>query len=442
MFSSLFDVPFGFGLIFDLAMPDPLSNPTPLCPADALAIDALVASGFDAGRAAAGADPDTQRRITRIAGLLAALEPAPGAVTPADARLLVDVTMARALREGARRDDAGASLSPDDAAAVDALLAARWDPEETPARHAPRARKIASALTGLDDPALAPRSATAKAALVEATLARVQRETDRARALRSLDPAALSSGARGHRFRLADVISIAAMLVLTFGVIFPTADRLRQDARLQACAANLQNAGIGFATYANDHQGRLPMHAAGFAGAPGSSGAGGAGGGSGAWWNVGDERSHSANLFTLVREKYVRLIDLTCPGNSAANPDLDVEHHTDWRNPDEVSYSYQLPPPSPLVWSGRIRMIVLTDRSPVIDRARRGEAIDPFARSVMHKGRGQNVLVTDGSARLLVSPILPNGDNIWLPRSQESQARPTLKGVERPAAQDDAFVGP
>lgn len=413
-------------------MQGPLPNPTPLCPADAAALDALVDAGFDAGRAARGAEPDTAARIARIAGLLARLEPTGAARTRADARLLTDITVARVLRDAARSIEADIALSPDDAAAVDALMAAGWDPEETPARHAPRARKVAAALTGLADPIAGARSPGSRAALVEATLARVQREVDRTEGLRRLDPETMGADARPSRFRLADVISIAAMLVLTFGVIFPTANRWRQEGRIQACAANLQDSGMGFATYANDHGGRLPMHTAGYSGADSN----------GAWWNVGAERSHSANLFTLVREKYVRLSELTCPGNSAANPDLDVDAHTDWRNPEEVSYSYQLPPPSPLVWSGRIRTIVLADRSPVIDRARRGEPIDPFARSVMHRGRGQNVLISDGSAPLLVSPVLPNGDNIWLPRPQESAPRPSLRGVERPAAQDDAFVGP
>jgi hypothetical protein len=152
--------------------------------------------------------------------------------------------------------------------------------------------------------------------------------------------------------------------------------------------------------------------------------------------------TNDPKTFYRLHPEMLRL--LTCPGNSAGNPTLDLATHTDWRSPDEVSYSYQLPPApgAPLVWSGRIRMIVLSDRSPVVERARAGESFDPMASSTMHKGRGQNVLVSDGSAHLLVSPELPNGDNIWLPRSQERLAHPSLRGMERPDGADDAFVGP
>jgi len=43
--------------------------------------------------------------------------------------------------------------------------------------------------------------------------------------------------------------------------------------------------------------------------------------------------------------------------------------------------------------------------------------------------------------------VLPNGDNIWLPRSVELRLRqlgkgPPLNGNEIPSAADDTFLGP
>ena len=66
-----------------------------------------------------------------------------------------------------------------------------------------------------------------------------------------------------------------------------------------------------------------------------------------------------------------------------------------------------------------------------------------------HEGSGQNVLFSDGSAQWLRSPVLPNGDNIWLPMPLRVEVRmiqtPTaieIHGVELPRSPDDAFVGP
>lgn len=403
-----------------------------LSSADQAALDAFIESGWKA--------TEGDVRGQRIGALLGRLEPQSfAALSDADRRTLVDVTLARIAR-ATRAATPDVALSGEDAAAVDALLASGWDPEETPARHAARARKIAAALTGLNDPRAADSyDAGAKTALIEATLNRVQREIDRSATLGRIDELEVARLGSRRRFTLADVASIAALLVLTFGVAWPVAAKWREDARLAACAGNMQQSAVGFTQYANDHQGRLPIAAAGFAGGTES--------GAGPWWNVGEQRSQSANLFTLAREGYLTLRDLTCPGNHVANANLDVHKHTDWRTPDEVSYSYQLPlapgaSVRPLVWSSRLRSVVITDRSPVVGRARRGEAVNPLASSTMHKGRGQNALLSDGSAVFLLSPVLPNGDNIWLPRSLEGRERPTLRGFERPAAPDDAFVGP
>ena len=92
----------------------------------------------------------------------------------------------------------------------------------------------------------------------------------------------------------------------------------------------------------------------------------------------------------------------------------------------------------------------MSDRSPVVLRTVRGIAIDPRENSPNHAGRGQQVLLSDGSAFWLTTPMVTSRDNLWLPRPIEDairrlrgQAPPdTLSGHESPASLQDAFVGP
>ena len=122
----------------------------------------------------------------------------------------------------------------------------------------------------------------------------------------------------------------------------------------------------------------------------------------------------------------------------------------DWKCLDEVSYSYQIQKGAE---SPRLReparTAVLADRSPVVRRAVAGGVIYPFENSCNHGRQGQDVLFADGSVVWHSTPVLSNGDNIWLPRAIEEQIRaammsvdPTLKGVETPESSADAFLGP
>ncbi len=392
-------------------MTNPAHHTDGLSQSDAQALDALMDAGLDLSKVPA----PLQSRAGAIASLLSRLD------VPRDRAhdaTLVDVTLARIAR-------APMPLAVD-REALDALAEAGWDLARVPAPLAERAAAVSATLASLDDSTDLVFSAEDRTALVEATLSRVQQAIDAEQSRWGFDRA---DRFRVGSFRLADLVSVAAVLILGLFVLWPTAARWRDQARLTACASNIANSAVGFSLYAQDHNGALPMATAGYSG--GSP-----------WWNVGTAgESHSANLFSLVREGYAPLHDLTCPGNTDAVIHLNTKQFTDWRNPREVSYSYQLPTPA-LRWDGPVRLIVLTDKSPVIDRARRGEPIDPLARSVNHRGAGQWTLLNDGSALFLASPVLANGDNIWLPRSRQFNPHPSLRGVEIPEAEDDAFVAP
>jgi hypothetical protein len=201
--------------------------------------------------------------------------------------------------------------------------------------------------------------------------------------------------------------------------------------------ANLGSVAMGFGAYAGAYKDALPVASASL--------------GSGKWWEVGEpQHSNSANLYTLVRAGYAGIDALACPGNPSAVTAQATPDARDWRNLAEISYSYQImfgrAQPR---WNTGRRTVVLADRSPVVLRSVRNQPIDPFANAPNHRSRGEHLLWTDGSASWVRSPVLQNGDNIWLNHPAERtaslmQGKPLspLKGTETPDSADDVVLGP
>ena len=372
-----------------------------LSPADADALDALIDARFDLD----AVPPFLRDRSARLAALMGLLEPA------------------QAIGAGANPLGAAThepvALSPSDAAALDALVENGWSAASAPAHLRQRSNLIDSLVSALAS------ASSADEALLDATLARIERSRRTVAAVE----------ARPARFRMphfADLLGVAAMLVIASAIMWPMVAGVRHQQMRVTESARLASAGLGFSMYANDHADRLPAADATRAGrTPGV-----------VWWNVGSPgQSHAANLFVLVRAGYASPEDLASPANPFA-PIRIAPDALDWEAPEQVSFSYQLLGPGSVRWSSPDRHVVLATRSPVIELARAGFAADPLMNSTLHRGMGQHVLFNDRSVRWLESPVTPWGDNIWLPRQLERILTPTLRGVELPAGHDDAFVGP
>ena len=288
-----------------------------------------------------------------------------------------------------------------------------------------RARRL-EALAGLATDAAAPSDGT----LIDRTLSRIdafEEETSEARRL----PA---TRRRGLPIRLADLVSVAAVVLIGAGVVFPILGAFREQGRRALCNSNLGNTASALSAYAGANRDALPVTTASLGG--------------GRWWDVGaPDHSNSANLYTLARDGYVNLATLACPGNPSAPTRPASADARDWRRLEEVSYSYQImfgPRPA---WNGGGRVVVLADRSPVVLRAARHERPDPFANAPNHGGAGQHLLANDGAVSWADRPVLPSGDNIWLPRALEIRIRQTpgvipLSGRELPDGADDTCLGP
>ncbi|MCA9289083.1 MAG: hypothetical protein KDA05_10890 [Phycisphaerales bacterium] len=382
------------------------ASPAPavsLAPADAAALDALVDAAFDVD---AIADESLRQRAARVAALMGLAD----TPVPVANRALVDVAFLRATRQ-----PAGSASPADELPALTALLSG--GPAFEPAE---RDRLVASTLSGID------------------------RAIDAERQRMRLDMR------RGKipSISIRDIVSVAAVLLIAASVVWPVLSHMREQGRQMACNSNLGIASTALATYANDYQYSPPM-VAGF-------------GGGTPWWNVGQspQQSNSANLYALARQDYVSLASLACPGNAGA-PTVAAPGQQDWKSLEEISYSYQIMPVAVRITWGSPDAVVMTDRSPVILRAVRREVIDPWANSPNHHGRGQHVVMGDGSVGWLSFPEIgqgqdrwsaagtAHGDNIWLPRPIErlldqvtGRQRVDLKGVEIPESADDAFVGP
>lgn len=250
-----------------------------------------------------------------------------------------------------------------------------------------------------------------------------------------LPPPSADEVRNSRRIRFSDLVAIAAVLLVGTAVLFPSLFSAQTMAEEIRCAQNMQQAGLGFSLFARDHDGHLPATSEVDGPTEEKPAA--------RWWLVGDpSSSHSANLFVLVREDYVPLEALACPGNKRAQVSHSHSLERDWRSADELSYSYQLFNGEPPRFSDPNVVLVLADRSPVVEAAMRGETVDATRNSQNHGSRGQNLLMPDFSVLFVSSPDLATGDNIWIPRSREDQPRRVrLNGSERPAPRD-AFVGP
>jgi len=392
----------------------------PLSSADQDALDALVEAGFDPSRLSGPAAPRS-RRIASILGLLD-VRSLPPAINPAPPRVSND---ARAEADSAR---AWPALTRADAEALDALMDANWRLDEVSPAMRARCGAVAEALGLIEPPPELIDDADARS-LGERTANLIQGVASQSRALGET----ASTSRRLRAFRLSDLVSAAAAVLIGLSLIWPMATRVADGARRAQTQADFSNAGLGFTLYAGDHRDEMPAAPSVAGWTPGR-----------VWWDVGTpKRSHSANLFILAREGYVSLEHLASPGNKFAPVRLDLSELHDWRQPEEVSYSYRLfigqRPPQ---WSGLGRAIVISDRSPVVARARRGERLDPSANSLNHRGAGQFVLRADRSVEWLSTPLTDGGDNIWLPASLEDDPDPSLTGRELPSGLGDAFMGP
>lgn len=222
-------------------------------------------------------------------------------------------------------------------------------------------------------------------------------------------------------FNWRSTLTAAAAILILVSVTVPMLANMRRTAMQQACLSGIGNIALGLTNYANTYDNSLPIHTAS---AP-----------NGNWLQ---SRANSANLFHLAKAGFATFEDLACPGNPYAEPSQTLATLENWPSAKATSFSFQnLMTRQRPRWNTPPTMVILADKSPVVEAAHRGQPINIDTLSSSHR-RGQNALLSDASGMWLDSAQFGN-DNIWVPDS--CQAKHTcLNGTEVPGCETDSML--
>lgn len=400
--------------------------------ADRDTLDAMMDVGFDSP-----SPPPADLRARRLHAVFSLLATPTPSRSPADDSALVDLTLARVLR--AQREDAqDLTLSTADQDAFDAYMTEGRRIDRVPSPLRDRAQQADALGTLITHPLPSQPSQTQANALIERALARIPvrvRREDR------------SFRAGLGNFRFADMVSVAALLIIGVSVAMPLLATARSHQSRASCGSNFASLASAFSLYSSDYRDQLPVVTTAGFGSPAS------------WFQVGagPGKSNSANLFRLPKLQYTNLDSLACPGNGAALDGPCRPSAEDWSCISEVSYSYQnMFGKNRPNWRGKdsFRIAILADASPVIRRSLAGVPWSARQNSANHDGKGQWVLFNDASAAWFSAPIV-GGDNIWLnaPQQLALEARDalarqgfTVHSIQLqgsfPDSDRDSFLGP
>ncbi len=272
-------------------------------------------------------------------------------------------------------------LNADDQRLLDALVDSGFDPQVLESLSAEERNRV-SAILNLFELIEDYPVEDADDSLVHATLARIDQYELRAAAQSAQDSALQSASRRG--FRLPDLVSIAAVLLIGASIFWPMISTMKQRRIDDSCANNLRQMGYAFAQYADDYNGSIPVARTGLF----------------SEWS--QSFTNAINLGPLVAGKYCERDHLECAGHEGLSG-------------SSYGYQWQIPD-SELTWGKRIT-IILGDRNPLIDAISQSKLLTPaLSNSLNHGGRGQNVLRTDGQWMWLKNPMVGAQDNIWLPK--------------------------
>ena len=241
----------------------------------------------------------------------------------------------------------------------------------------------------------------------------------------------LRAPSRSPFIRIRELVAVAACILLLIGVAGPGVSELRNRSQRTLCASNLGSIFQGTTAYQQSFADSLP-----FAGAV-----------AGASWLPNGEggaayASNSRHPYLLVRLNFVaKPTDFICPGSPDAEPMAadQLAGHDDFVAARNVSYdslnlagaSPNLRPPVTIAYMG--------DANPLFVGARFNEAVDPTrTNSAAHRGRGQTIVLLNGSVQFVRSPIYDaTRDNLWTIGDVRR-----YRGTESTTRNDDAFLVP
>ena len=319
-------------------------------------------------------------------------------------------------QDAAASEATGPRLSDADARLLDRLVDARFELTamvDLSADDRVRAARLLGQLDLLD--AYPEEGHLKDDALLDATLARIDREAAARASRMRIDPERAVS--IGRRLRLPDLVAVASIAILAAVVLVPLINWRNARALDLRCDNNMRLIAEGIEGYTQSFQGTMPMAVATASILPDV----------GSWLGY----RNADNLTPLKAGAYCSEGCLCCPGDHDPSGCYAYQVVLGERRPQ---------------WQHGPRVAVVGDRNPLVDLKRNGETIASVAlNSASHGGRGQNLLFSDGSISFVSSPYLPlpesaNGpgnavDNIWLPFGNRPDAL-----TQRPGEGVDAFL--
>ena len=380
-------------------------EPTRLSPADAQLLDRLLA-GEPLAEVVDEDEPNRAERVSRLLSLLEhwqAEDSEPGLT----GRTLVHVMTT-----------APVSLSPEDGDALDALLELRRQglsdgPMPTGVRE--RAAGVQGVLNLLERAADEP----VPTGLTERTIQAIHRDRHAQQQRSAMSAMAFATDRQGS-IGLRQIATTAALLLLSVSILLPMLNNAKRQAEIAQCNQNLAGLGTDLQQIAFDQKGLThqpnrdntglinPLAKLAQTNLDGST-----------------IPPAQASYFVLLDQRRVNSQHLACPSVSKSDT--------------TALYNGQNP-----AAGGPFRLFlqarpIFADANPLYRVTPNGlvrdDKIADLTRSNNHAGRGQNVLISDGSVRWMIRPAIQRNnqtsDNIWLyqPANQADQA-------------DDVFLTP
>ena len=176
------------------------------------------------------------------------------------------------------------------------------------------------------------------------------------------------------------------------------------------------------------------------------------------WWKVGyqgaENHSNTRRAWQLVSQGYVPLDNFICAGRRESRPahfdTIKVENYNDFPSRAYIHFSIRLCCPESEVQGLTGKKVIFADRNPISEklpatyseplRLRLGSDL-LTANSQNHNGRGQNVLLCDGSVEFVrVRHISSSDDDFYTLTDMHDGSEVT--GCEVPSCDTDAFLVP
>lgn len=243
----------------------------------------------------------------------------------------------------------------------------------------------------------------------------------------------------------AEAVSVAAAIVILSGVFVPVTRQMRAQAWQTACQANLNKISQGIAQYAGDNQGALPSVET-RAGNP--------------WWKVGStqpqNQSNTRHVWVMVKRNYVNPKMFACPGNcnSRSLPIIEqekIQSMPDFPDRRYITYSFQLICDTNKAVLPSSRTPLMSDVNPIFEKCVKipkdyaKAEFDPVklsekllkVNSSSHRGKGQNIMFSDGTVKFTSQRVLDQNDDIFT-----VQGKDTYLGTETPSCDKDVFLVP